>query len=685
MFHNFYSPKTKIARLVLAVGITALSGVLGMAQTGQTDGTAQTDTYKISSSVEFGVRAKDLNGSENKFRSDLNYKTGFRVFDSSFLIESNNPNRDKMDSLLVQSSGWGADPSGYMRINAERVGFYRLDSNLRQVRYFNNLNNHAAGQHRFDTSHLFGDVDLAIRPQSEKLRFLIGGSFNRTKGPGTVNGRAYRDDWMSDAEYNYRSRDLRAGIEGKLLGFNFGLTQGFRKFRDDTKYFLSGPTAGNNTTDTTQIFTWLREFPIRGNSYFTMFNLHRTFAKKIDFTGQYIYSSTDTVNPMIEIITGRDNNNNQIDRDAFNINGQAKRIQKRGNMGWTFMLTDKFRISETFNWDGFTINGGENLIEEVFSRTAAGAPRPNSFVNSYAFRTTDFRRYVNLVEGDYQVNKRASFHVGYRYTNRKVKIWGIDRTTTSAPSSTNPLLHDELEQNHTNAVIAGAKFKPIDRWVIHLGVEKGEADNIFTRVENYNYTNFKLRSRLTLDKFSWGFSLVTKDNINPTVTDEAVPRSFGTDVNTRIYSTNIDWMPAPEIALNTGYTYMHMTASTAIIVPVGTPRLQGVSRYFIRDNNFFADVTIKPSKYFSVFGAYRISKDLGQGDRTANNIEFITSSYPMSFQSPEVRVAIRLHNRADLNIGYQYFDYAEKFQRTQDYNAHLPFVSLRLFFGHPDR
>lgn len=686
MLHIIQMPITGTRRFVLAFGIAALSAAVGAAQSGGSGGgSTEAGGYKTSSSIEFGVRAKDVEGSENKFRSDLNYKSGFRMFDSSLSVESLGGTNRLFDSLTMQTSGWGADPSGFAKMNVEKLGAYRFDSNVRQVRYFNNLNNHAAGQHRFNTSHMFGDFDLTLRPQSETLRLIFGGSFNRTTGPGTVNGRAYRDDWMSDAEYRYNSRDFRAAAEGRLLGFNFGLTQGVRRFRDQTKFFLSQPTAGNNTTDTTVISNWLREFPIRGNSYFTIFNVHRTFAKKVDFTGQYIYSSTDTVSPMTEVIAGRDNSNNRIDRDEFAINGDAKRIQRRGNLGWTFMLTDKFRISETFNWDGFTINGGENLVELVISRTAAGTPRPDSYTNSYAFRTTNFSRYINYLEGDYQLNKYAAFHAGYRYTRREVVLWGIDRTVTSPTSATNPLLTSETEENHTNALIAGMKLKPMDRWVIFWDVEKGDADNIFTRVENYKYTNFRVRSRLNLDKFSWGFVMVTKDNLNPTVTDETVPRSFGTDVNTRIYSTNVDFTPAPEVIFNTGYTYTHMTASTAIIVPVGTPRLQGVSRYFVRDNNFFADVTVKPNKYFSLYGAYRISKDLGQGDRTANNIEFITSSYPMSFQSPEFRVAARLSRNADLNFGYQYFKYAEKFQTAQDYRAHLPFVSLRLFFGNPDR
>ena len=39
--------------------------------------------YNLTSSIEFGIRGVHVNGNDNKYRSDLNYKPGFRVFDGS--------------------------------------------------------------------------------------------------------------------------------------------------------------------------------------------------------------------------------------------------------------------------------------------------------------------------------------------------------------------------------------------------------------------------------------------------------------------------------------------------------------------------------------------------------------------------------------------------------------------------
>ena len=44
--------------------------------------------YTITSSIEFGVRGIVIDGNANKYRSDLNYAPGFRIFDSRFLMKS---------------------------------------------------------------------------------------------------------------------------------------------------------------------------------------------------------------------------------------------------------------------------------------------------------------------------------------------------------------------------------------------------------------------------------------------------------------------------------------------------------------------------------------------------------------------------------------------------------------------
>ena len=635
--------------------------------------------YKVTTTTEFGYRYRRLYGSENKFNSDLNYKKGFRLFDSNILFEADSGKGKYFDSLLISNTGWGADPSGFTRVNVEKTGIYKFNSTVRRVKYFNNLSNFALQQHTFNTRHSLGDFDFTLLPQNEKIRFNFGASFSNVSGPGVSNARAYRDDFPVTADYENKSNDFRAGVEGKLLGFNLGLTQGFRFFKDRSQYFLTAPNVGNNPADTTVYNTFSRTFPTDGNAYYTHFNAHRTFAKKLDFTGQFIYTSTDSKMGMLELISGRDNSNNFVDRDRFEINADAKRIQTRGDTGLTYMVNNNFRISNTFSVDRFTVNGGEKLEEWLDRRNAAGNPLASTFTRSAAYRVNDYRRFVNTIEGDYQFNNRVSAHIGYRYTNRKVDVMGYDITLTSAPSSTNPRNILEDEKNSTNTLIAGMKIKPVKNWVIFWDVEKGSADNVFSRLENYKFTNFRIRSKVTVDKFSFNFSAVAKDNNNPSQTPTAL--NFGTDIKNYFYSGSVEWAPMDKVQISSGYTYHHLTADTPIIVPVdGVSRL-GFSQFYMRDHYGYLDVSAKPLKRLSLYGSLKINRDKGQSNRFSTLPEIIYGGYPMNMLSPEFRAAIRLTRNVDWNIGYQYYNYQDSQTSSQNYRAHLPYTSLKIYFG----
>lgn len=673
---------------IMTIGCLTMFGLSALGQTPEAT-PENVNGYQITSSMELGVRSLDVDGSINKYRSDLNYRNGFRVWDSSFMMENKTGRRRFLDTLQITSSGWGSDRSGFTRIMADSPGLYTFTGSIRRVSLFNSLTNHALNQHNFNTNHDMGDFDLSVFPLGDKLKLTFGGGFQNFNGPGTWNARAYRDDFQVSVNNKSNAKDFRVGLDAKLAGFNLGFSHGYRLFKDKTQYFLDGFNVGNNPTDTTTYSSFQRDFPITGKSHFSTFNLNRTFAKRVDFTARAMYSTTSTVNGIVETITGRDNNNNWVDLDRFDISADAKRVQFRGDLGVTFNITDDFRISNTFSFDRFGIDGGTQLFEQLFRRNAAGTTLPPSLTRQQFYRVTDYERYVNTIEGDYQINNRVAIHLGYRFTQRKIDLFGYNQTLTSAPSTTNPLFITEEEKNSTNTFIAGMKIKPMKNWVVFWDVEHGTADNVFSRLENYEFTNFRVRSRWSFNKFAFNVSAISKDNTNPA--ESLIVGSFGADVNSRIYSSSMDWTPMTKLSFSGGYTYTHMTSSTVILIPVGTPiftttqNVRGFSQYYVRDHMAYFDVSAKPSKWVSFYATYRFNKDYGQRDRVSAVIWNIFTGYPMEFQSPEFRASFRLHRRVDWNVGYQYFHYLDRFAPGQNYTAHLPYTSLRFYFGGADR
>jgi len=224
------------------------------------------------------------------------------------------------------------------------------------------------------------------------------------------------------------------------------------------------------------------------------------------------------------------------------------------------------------------------------------------------------------------------------------------------------------------------KIKPTKNWAIFWDIEHGQADNVFTRLENYRFTNYRVRSRWTIKSLGINIAAISKDNNNPSETNETPPRPFGTDFRASTLSGDVDWNPSDRVRVSGGYTYRKQTSITPILIYVPDLRL-GSSEFYMRDHNFYVDVSAKIAKRFSIYGAYRYNNDDGQGNRVATVPQNIITGYPMKFITPEVKAAIRLSKNVDWNIGYQYYKYDDVQAPSQNYRAHLPYTSLRIYFG----
>jgi hypothetical protein len=725
--------------LVFAVGMVFAQSADSNKTNSAQSGNAEEKTYNgysITATTELGWRWRSVSGNENVYRSDLNYKQGFRTFDSNLFMHSDTGKGKYFDSLLISNSGWGSDPSGYLRVNMEKIGVYKFNSTIRRINYFNSLPTFVAiddlYQHTQNVKNTMGDFDIIFLPQNELIRFNLGGSIGDYSGPGTSTMRWNSDEFKVDVYNKYKTRDARIGAEGKLLGFDWSLTEGIRNYRDRTTFAINSPNQGhatpqNTITNSAVVNSFSRTFPVDGQSYFTQFHLHRTFAKKLDFTGRILYSSTNTAMSLNETVSGRDGSLNFIDSDAYLANANSKRPQTRVDLGITFAPTNNFRISNTFSFDQFAVNGGMFYTQDAIRRNASGVSIAPTISRQQNYRVEKYRRFMNTLEGDYQFGKRASLHLGWRYTKRRVIQNGYDLTTSSAVTnasftctpagvSQNPKVICDEEENSTNTLIGGMRIKPVKYWTLFWDIEHGTADNVFGRLENYKFTNLRFRSKFTVDKFSLDLAVITKNNKNPEFSFPAgsvvvtFPFTPTTDVRSEFYSANVNWDPDRRVNISGGFTYRHQKSSTPLIFPYqvcSTPACTsgtsvwntGYSLFLMHDRYGYVEVAANPVKRITLFAAFRINKDTGEGGLTsplllntfgssANRAgvrvyQNIIGGYPMSFTTPEFRVAFRLTRNIDWNIGYQYYKYTDVNSPIENYSAHLPFTSLRFYFGGP--
>jgi hypothetical protein len=224
---------------------------------------------------------------------------------------------------------------------------------------------------------------------------------------------------------------------------------------------------------------------------------------------------------------------------------------------------------------------------------------------------------------------------------------------------------------------------------MYVDVDQGSADNIFTRIGNYDYLNIRGKTRWSPNsRLSFNLTAIARNNANPSEIAGVSLNDFGYNVKSRIFQSSVDWNPNSRFSLSSGYNYNWLNSKAVIEYYFNSVQhLFGHSLYYVRNNFFFIETTTQIHPRATLFAAYRINDDNGQGNRIADPTGRpgnLLSSYPNSFQTPEARLAIKLHRRLDWNIGYQYYNYNESAvvgPRPQNYHAHLPYTSLRFYFG----
>ena len=683
--------------------------------------------YTIISSLEFGYRGKSIDGDQNKYRSDLNYTAGPRVFDSTFLMKAKDGEGGLFHTLLVTSTGWGGDPNGQLRVSAENPKYYRFDGSYRRFKYYRFVNNFAnpnwifspasfsvapslvTGEHGTDTRTELGDFDLTIMPKNRIIRFNVGYSPERYSGPAYTNYHAGGNEFNFLSNVKTRANDFRVGADGELGPIDWSFLQGFRRFKDDS-FINLGITRGINLNPTVaRLTSYNRNEPARGDINFTRFSAHTLVAKRLDITGRIVYSKADSTATYAENFTGVNWNPrvtgwpptppaatpNTLNLGKYNITTDTERPNWLGDIGVTWLVTDKLRISNTFRVEDFKITG-DGIFADFFSitRPTGATTRTDTvgFSNLDAHRRTEYRKYQNTIEGDYQFNAGNSVHFGYRYGHRRILEafegynFGSNGSLSPPAVRTSEL---EEEENHTHAFLGGFKARPYNIWTIYFDAEHGTADNVFTRIGNYDYTNIRAKSRVAPRKnLALNVSVITRNNANPSEIAGVSLADFGVKTKSLAFVTNVDWTYSSNFAVNIGYNYNWANSDAVVDYFFNSVRHPlGHSLYYMRNSFFFIDTTVRFAKRATLFTSYRINRDTGQGTRIQTPTTFpgtLISSYPMSFQSPEARLAIKINRRLDWNVGYQYYNYNESTlvgPRPQNYHAHLPYTSLRIYIG----
>lgn len=603
--------------------------------------------------VEVGYRWLDLSGNEDMYRTQINERSGLLV--RSFTMTEGGKGSSLYDRFHIDASDVGVGPAGNLRIQAEKVGIYRLNLKYRRSDAFSALPEFAnpllgqgiiPGQHTYDRRRNMFDADLEFL-QSERFTPFLGLSANRYSGPGTTTYHVGQDEFMLDSNLRDTDREYRVGT-----GFNFGtvygqVTQGWRKSHTTERMTLApgggtgnnpGPVLGQNQTATQISRTDKTD---ASTPFFNGFVTAQV--KSLRLIGNYVRFSADSDGSETESVTGT-LASFALSRFFTGLNetatSSAKNHSWRGGIRGEVTLLDKVDVFAGYQRDHRELDGSA-LINTLFLQTLTFGgidPRDLPVILNASTALDRTEDYTNVGVSAKVIGPLA-VRGEYRVTNLDVNVQP-DLSEIVVPGPQGGAFSRQVETLDLDATAAKSGFL--------LGAayrdERGDAP-IFR-------TDFSHRDRIRLRGGWTGFADRIKvgavvENMHQDNTQTAI----WFDNKVRQYSGDVAYTPVKQLTL-------HASLS----------RFKSDSTIFIRRPQTFAtDVSIhaengkaKEGGFTFVFAPVTLDTNFSRFDNSGTN--------PFKIDRARVRVSVDLPARTGVIAEYDQDRYREALN-FGDFNA----------------
>jgi hypothetical protein len=642
-------------------------------QTGSPRGTTLGD-YNVTQSFETGYRFSFVGGDGGSYRSDVNYGNGLRLLGSNLAVESKDGHGHYFDEIVLNTSGLGNDPYEAVSLRIQKNSLYTYDMVWRLSDYYNPGLTVAGGNHLMDTSRRLQDHDLTLLPQSH-IRFHLGYSRNTEDGPALSTAQEFDANGVGYPVFtNVRRQwnEYRLGADVDFAGFKFTVLRRWDDFKDDTPASLFGVVAAGTPSDQTVLQQFNRSNPVHGSNPGWLGNLF-TRRKHWSVNARLTYISGQRDFALDENAAGIGQFGSPATRQIL-VSGDAVRPDLAGDFSISFFPTDRLTIVNNTSISDNRIDG-QSSYSEVLTGFNLGT--------TIYFRYLGIRTVTNSTDANYRLNNWLSFYSGFHYSDRRVG-------TVEDPAFSDSTTYEVT--NIQQAGTFGVRFRPIKPLTFNLEGEVGRTTAPLTPVSLRNYHTLGGRVDYRLKKLQLSTSYHEVYNVSP-------PIGFALeefDSHSRNYSANASWSPKDWFSLDASYMKLHLDSLTGLQFFAGVTRPTYQTSYssLYISNIHAANLGIRFAirKRADLYVGYSITKDVGDGRAAAvpagvtNPIQALLSSvqtFPLTYQSPLVRLSIRITPKIRWNAGFQFYDYAEEFglfSYYQNFHANTGYTSVMWSF-----
>jgi hypothetical protein len=599
--------------------------------------------------------------------------------------------------------------------------------------------------HVFDTRRRMSDVDLTLLPQS-RLSFRLGYSRNNMSGP-SYSSIHEGSDPLLDQRWNTTLNSYRAGLDFRIVPRTVvSYDQFLDYYKGDTNWQLvnvfalplsNGVTvdlglpfntaasqpcatpvlAGNLANPACNgVFSYDRFQPTRNTFTTERLGLRSNYFSRLDLTAGFSYSAGDaSIAAFQESFAGL---SSRTRTRSFLTTGSTsgKRVSTVGELGVTFRVSDRFRLLDNFLFDAFRIPGRWSLptatlfgatllsVPNVFNPatcpppfTAATCPQHNAssgpdMVNDLRndFLGQDLKR--NTFEFQYDLNRKLSARVGYRYDHRAITHNVNDvQDQIFYPSLPNrgacagqPLVSGVCTISVTDAgaeryditghgLLAGVSARPATALRLNFDVERLWTDNAITRISPRKEGRYRLQA--TYIPRSWALltgslNLLETSNGNSLIDYEGHSRNYGLTATltprTRYgfdlaYNYN-DYQQNAFICFNdtppTG-TSLSVVSNAASCATYDTANPLLTNGYYLNQTHFgMGVVNFKPVQRVTTTVGYSITSVGGKTPQFSALQPDASLRY--NYHLPMANLNVDLGHNLAWNAGWNYYQYREE-------------------------
>jgi hypothetical protein len=615
--------------------------------------------YNLTNSWEAGYRFHGVGGNQFKYGADVNYGNGVRLLSGNFTAHSREGQGKYFDEMVLNVQGLGSDPYEFSNLRVRKNGLYRYDMLWRMNDYFNPGLYAPFGSHPMNTERKWQDHELTIFPQS-KFRLIGGFGQNTQEGPALSTIRLFDghgDQYFLFSDINRRQREYRLGGQVVFRSFRATVFRGWQQYAESTSNRSDVPQQGYNQDDLQTLTSFRRIEPYAGDTPFWNGSLSAEAGRWLAITGQGSYAGGRRDFTLEESSIGTDRFGAGRNRQVL-VHGSARRPLTTGALTVGVFPTQKFTVT---NHTAFhqTRMDGDSTMQELNNATLG--------LDLLSFQFLGVKTMVNSTEAHFRPARWIGFFGGYRYSVRDIR---------SVEGETFEDFTDQMEhkqRNRLNAGLAGVRIQPVQGLSISLDAQIGRADMPFTPVAERDYHAIGGRIEYRTRTLQLSAATGANYNINSVTMSEHSSRW-------RNYAFDGSWTPSRRFALDAGYGKLHLDTLSGLAYFSGGGLVdERQSIYISNIHTAHLGTRISPFEAVDLYFGYSRVQDVGDGrpapPQTADAFQF-WQVFPLSFESPQGRISIRLHQKIRWNFGYQYYRYDEKFLTRQNYRAHTGYSSI---------